>query len=356
MAILERNGALHGTAGTVVFRRFRNSTVVQGLPKRKKKQTPASQASAGEFGVASTAAAAIRLVLRSVFRNRHDGAMVNRFNSAVYQSILRSKTALRGARDLHDGDLSCLEGFEFNANSPLREALRVRPTVSLTSGGKVRVQMDGWGKLSGLKIPSAVIEAADSYRLRFLVTALNFRSEFYEYVAVKDVTVTDWKDMEALDFEMEGTIPEGCMVLVTASLDCLGVSDTGAGGGLVNTPSFSPAAILAAFRTTEPLSLQEPLKVRKEAGGRHPGLCYAGNELLEKMAEVAQKRKAREQRGGRRVRADGIAGSGTGRNGPEGVVENERGVSPEGVLSAKERLSTDGDEGTPFVLGKRFSL
>ncbi|PWG77874.1 hypothetical protein, partial [Pararcticibacter amylolyticus] len=239
--ILERNGALHGTAGTVVFRRFRNSTVVQGLPKRKKKQTPASQASAGEFGVASTAAAAIRLVLRSVFRNRHDGAMVNRFNSAVYQSILRSKTALRGARDLHDGDLSCLEGFEFNANSPLREALKVRPSVSLTSGGKVRVQMDGWGKLSGLKIPSAVIEASDSYRLRFLVTALNFRSEFYEYVAVKDVTVTDWKDMEALDFEMEGMIPEGCMVLVTASLDCLGVSDTGAGGGLVNTPSFSPA-------------------------------------------------------------------------------------------------------------------
>ncbi len=327
MAILERNGALRGTAGTVVFRRFRDKTVVQSLPRRKKKQTLASQASAGEFGLASTTASAVRLALGPVFRNRHDGAMVNRFNSAVYHSILGSRTAERGTRDLHDGDLGCLEGFEFHAGSPLKEALKVKPVVSLTDQGRIRIRMGSLNSITDLKVPEKIREMTDSYRLRFLATAFNFRCEYYEYVGVKDLTVIKWKELEAQDFELEGTVPEGCVVMVTVSLECLTTNLMDGSTELVNTVSFSPAAIMAVFRSGEAPAM-EAWKPNVRRNGRHPVLYgYAGNELLTNMAMLRKKTSAGKS-----------PGKGTSRNGPNADKPRER------------------EEEASFIFGRRFSF
>ncbi|TQM51354.1 hypothetical protein BDE36_3132 [Arcticibacter tournemirensis] len=336
MAILEKNGALRGTAGTVVFRRFRTHTVVQKLPERKKGQTLASRASACEFGLASTSAASIRDALKPVFRNRHDGAMVNRFNSAVYHSILGSRTAARGNRDLHDGDLDCLKGFEFNAESPLSEALKVKQVVSLSPEGRIRIQMDALHSNTDLKVPAKFREMTGRFRLRFLVTALNFRSEYYEYVAVKDVTVINGMALEAQDFEMEGTIPQGCMVLVTLSLECLMRNSTDNSIELINTLSFSPAAILAAFQIAEATPMGQSAEAKKQAWDDYSMMeGYNGNTLLVKMAELAELAAAgqKKQRRGKR------SGGGSEERDPGGT-----------------RQKPASHEDTPFVIGKRFGF
>ena len=339
MAILERNGALRGTAGTVVFRTFRGMTVVQGLPKRNKKQTLASKASAGEFGLASSAAACIRSALKPVFRHLHDGGMVNRFNSAVYRSILGSRTALRGARDLHDGDPGSLEGFEFNADSPLSQALKIKPSVTLTEGGRIRVRMEALDSVTGLKVPEKIKEITDRYRLRFLVTAFNFRQEYYEYVSVKDLTVIKWKALESQDFEMEGVIPEGCMVMVTAALECLTLNETDKSIELVNTPSFSPAAIVAVFQSAENLPLEQSQEAIREAWRHHPGLGgYTGNRWLKEMAEQREKLQTASQTYRQKASASGPPGNST------------RGKR------AKAADETEENAEASFVIGRRFSF
>ncbi|TQM51821.1 hypothetical protein BDE36_3613 [Arcticibacter tournemirensis] len=340
MAILEKNGALRGTAGTVVFRRFRTHTVVQKLPERKKGQTLASRASACEFGLASTSAASIRDALNPVFRNRHDGAMVNRFNSAVYHSILGSRTAARGNRDLHDGDLDCLKGFEFNAESPLNEALKVKPVVSLTPEGRIRIQMDALHSNTDLKVPAKFREMTGRFRLRFLVTALNFRSEYYEYVAVKDVTVINGRALEAQDFEMEGTIPQGCMILVTLSLECLTRNDMDDSIELINTLSFSPAAIIAAFQIAEATPMGQSEEAKKQAWDDYSIMKgYSGNTLLVKMAELAEQAAAgQKKQRGKRSRG--------------GSVERDP-----GGMKKQDVSTSQSDEGASFVvIGKRFGF
>lgn len=335
MAILEKDGVLHGTAGTVVFRRFRDRVVVQSQPVRTKKQTAASEASACEFGLVSTTAAAIRNSLKPVFRNRYDGGMINRFNSAVSRSIRGSKTAPRGQRDLHEGDLSCLEGFEFNTASPLSAVLKVKPLVSLTSEGAIRVQVDALDSSTAIKLPARLKDITNTLRLRLLATAFNFRSQFYEYVASRDLEFIAGETLPPQDLVLEGDIPEGCLVLVTFSLECLMRNYADKTNDVLNTIAFSPAAIIAAFPATNNPAMRQSKEQQNQA--RKPGNgkkylfmpAYEGNELLKKLAELEEKRK-------------------TGRK----KEKLQRGNEGDYVITGPP----NGDEADFVVTGKRFDM
>ncbi|WP_374165915.1 hypothetical protein [Arcticibacter sp. MXS-1] len=211
MAIIDKNGGIHGSAGSVVYRTYRGRNVLQSKPKRKK-QTPASIRSACEFGLASSSARIIRQAFHPLHRDLHDGAMVNRLTSAVSRSI-RASSKERGERDLHDGDLSFLEGFSFNAASGLFPSLQVKPRVSLTEQGQVKVSLPSLG------VDSELLDRfyeAGRFRIRFVLVAFNFREEFYEYVDVKDVVLSRLSPLPAQELLFDGEWPQGCLLLLGA--------------------------------------------------------------------------------------------------------------------------------------------
>ncbi|WP_374165784.1 hypothetical protein [Arcticibacter sp. MXS-1] len=242
MAIIDKNGGIHGSAGSVVYRTYRGMNVVQSKPK-KKKQTPASIRSACEFGLASSAARVIREAFYPLHRSRHDGGMGNRLTSAVCTSI-RASAKERGERDLHDGNLSFLEGFSFNAASPLFPSLQVKPQVSLTEEGQVKVE------LPEINLDRELLDRfyeAKRFRIRFLLIAFNFREEFYELVDMKEAVMDRGEQIPAQELLFDNDRPKGSLLLLSASIDYLSYNRLDKSYEPLNTKEFSPCDIIAAF-------------------------------------------------------------------------------------------------------------
>src|SRR5690606_16602418 len=132
-------GMVSGTAGSVIYRNYRGMNIIQGKP-RKFEQTEDSIKAATEFGLSSSTAGVIRSAFEPAYLHR-DGEAAARCTQLVYRSIRNSLTGYRGHRDLHDGDLSCLEGMEFNIKSKLSEVLQVSHQVSRDEQGKITVSL-----------------------------------------------------------------------------------------------------------------------------------------------------------------------------------------------------------------------
>ncbi len=249
MATIDNKGGIHGKAGAMIYRSYRGKNIMQGRPKRFK-QTLASKESAGEFGMASSAAKAIRQAFQPFYHHYYDGAMINRVTSAVSRCIGSSRTKGRGERDLHDGELSFLQGMEFNENSPLSKALQVKPEVSRNEAGQVVV------KLPQITVPKDLLtpfkwNKVHQYRLSFVLVGFNLREEFFEYLGEKTVEM-EMKDItEALEVVFEGEVPKGCLLLLMAKLDCMEHDYYQGGYSSMNSAEFCPAALIAAFQSTD---------------------------------------------------------------------------------------------------------
>ncbi|MGV3706050.1 MAG: hypothetical protein ACO1NU_11800, partial [Arcticibacter sp.] len=137
MAIIDHKGAVRGTAGSVVYRRYRNKNIIQGKP-RKFKQTPESVRASTEFGLSSSAAAVIRRGFEPAFIFR-DGEAVARTTKQVYQALRSSLTGNIGERDLHDADLQQLVGMDFNGDSKLAEVLQIPHELKRDEEGNITV-------------------------------------------------------------------------------------------------------------------------------------------------------------------------------------------------------------------------
>ncbi|WP_374164817.1 hypothetical protein [Arcticibacter sp. MXS-1] len=243
MAIIDKKGGIHGTAGSVVYRTYRGMNLVQGRPG-KRKQTATSIRSACEFGLGSSAARMIRTAFSPLYQGKNDGTMVNRLTSAVSKSIGASGKE-RGERDLHDGDVSFLNGFSFNAKSPLFQYLQIRPEVSLSPQGQLTIKLPSMKQNKELLNPFG--SQACRFRLRFLLVAINFKEDFYEYVDLKTVTIDGSERLPGQELIFEGEWPKGCMLLLGALLEYQGYNLLDECYETLNSKNFCPCEIITAI-------------------------------------------------------------------------------------------------------------
>lgn len=298
MAILNNHGGIYGKAGTVVYRRYRGMTVVQGRPGPRKKKSLSSKAAACEFGLASTTAAIIREALAVSHRELNDGGLVNRCNSAVYRSILASRDKGRGSRDIHDGDVSYLEGLEFNIRSRFSDILKVKPEVYRNAQGQVTVKVP---EIDGRRDIRAWVRQIEGgrYVLKFVLIAFNFREEFYEYVGIRELSFLRSSGQKATELVFDREIPPGCFLTLACSLTFERQSDIENKWESVNSLDFNPGTILATFPTEGEAEegygkrrIGEALKAGKETGDHYmirPLSGYAGKGLLSKMKGLTEK-------------------------------------------------------------------
>lgn len=137
MAKVDRKGTVRGTVGPVVYRGYRDMNIIQGKP-RSFKQTAASIKTSTEFGLSSTTAAVIRQAFQPAYIHR-DGEAASRSTQLAYRSIRGSSNTVVGQRDLHDADLNCLTGLEFNIHSKVSDVLQSSYRMEKNSEGSVRV-------------------------------------------------------------------------------------------------------------------------------------------------------------------------------------------------------------------------
>jgi hypothetical protein len=72
-----------------------------------------------EFGRAGKAGKLLRDSLRNFIRSGSDGRMTSRLTGAMMKVVKADATSTRGQRNVLDGELELLEGFEFNVNAKL---------------------------------------------------------------------------------------------------------------------------------------------------------------------------------------------------------------------------------------------
>ncbi|EOR94918.1 hypothetical protein ADIARSV_1879 [Arcticibacter svalbardensis MN12-7] len=282
MATIYKKGMVHGTAGSVIYREYRGKTIIQGKAKAFK-QTEKTKRSATEFGISSSAAAVIRAAFEPAYFFK-DGTAAYRSTQMVYRSILNNVSGEKGRRDLHDGDLSLIEGLDFNANSKLADVLQMGHSVSKNAEGLVRVTLGSLDTRTGIKRPKGVSGAYMKHRLRLMLVAFNFREEYYENLGYQDVDLEGYQIFEGQVVSFTESVPEDCLALVSMSVMLYSTISQTNESVLLNSAAFSPCAIIGSFQSEK--ASDYPIKEVNMQPSSYPGreekiseMFYKGNSL-----------------------------------------------------------------------------
>lgn len=283
MAYVDSKGMVRGTAGSVVYRSYRNKNIIQGKP-RKFKQTQDSIKASTEFGVSSSSAAVIRRAFAPAYIHR-DGKAASRTTQFVYRALRNSLSGTMGQRDLHDADLQELIGMNFNAEHPLNEVLKLRHQVSKDESGNIQVSLGAFDPSRDLRKAPGIPATATLFRIRLMLIAFDFRKEYLEYLDVVDLDILTGDTLAEQAITLQGTEEPGCMMLLSMSLLMYNKLQQTDEYVLINNKKFSPSALIAAFqaeeesdKTAEPIDINcesYPLRYEKMLG-----MGYAGNQLL----------------------------------------------------------------------------
>jgi hypothetical protein len=156
-----------------------------------------------EFGRAGQAGRLLRTAFRALVRNSSDSRVVSRLTQKFAEVIHADTTSLRGARNVVDGDMSKLQGFEFNIDGKLRQTLLAQYSVQVDrAAGSVTINVPQF-------VPAELIAApvgATNFRLVASVSALDFAGDRYiSVVAESEENLTTLEVPVAINLPLQVT-------------------------------------------------------------------------------------------------------------------------------------------------------
>lgn len=286
MAKVNSKGIVSGKVGPVIYRRYRDMNLIQGRPRKFVQRQNSIRASA-EFGLSSSAAAVIRRAFAPAYIHR-DGTAVSRSTQLVYRCIRNSATGAVGQRDLHDGSLDELIGMDFNADSKLSQVLQVSHTVNKLDDGTLSVTLGAFNSRTAIKRPASMAKRGYKCRIRLMLVAFNFREEYLEYLDVKDIDFYNYKDIPEQTVQLKGTSDQSCIQILSMSLMLYDQMSHTGDNVLLNSRSFSPCSIIAAFQAEKPSPATADAAnlftaTFQDRIERMAPMGYDGNEIMRKL-------------------------------------------------------------------------
>lgn len=248
MAIQGRNGKIKGKINNIVYRRLGDQQILQIAPDRVK-QTYATKLNALEFGLASAHGKVIRQIFQKVYE-QSDGKMNNRLNAAI-AACLRTSSKEIGERTLHDTDLSCLKGFQFNLNAPIEARIAVRPVWNVEPDGLFRFKLPPFNLVSDIFYPPGNVRMDPTFTIGLI--AVQFEKEYVQVVDYESFAYENLKGQTQIDWECRRQLPAGTIVMVVFSLRYSALNWVGKQIWSTN-PEFFPTIILDAFHVTEDMA------------------------------------------------------------------------------------------------------
>lgn len=286
MAIQDRNGKIRGKINNIVYRRLGDQQILQIAPDRVK-QTYATKLSALEFGLASAHGKVIRQIFQKVYE-QPDGKMNNRLNTAI-AACLRSSNKEIGERTLHDTDLSCLKGFQFNLNAPIENRIAVRPVWNVGPDGLFRFRLPSFNLASDILYPPGNVRMDPTFTIGLI--AVQFEKEYAQVVDYESFAYENLDRQSQIDWECRRQLPAGAIVMVVFSLRYSTLNWVGKQIWTTN-PDFFPTIILDAFHVTEDMAalgktanFAPPKEEEGSFGFNVPRILKKITELKEKMAK-----------------------------------------------------------------------
>lgn len=128
---------LEGTIGDISFYKSKDGFLARGkggIDKDRIKNDPAFQRTrenGSEFGRAGVASSTLRTAFRPILVNTTDSRISSRLVTEMLKVIKADQTNTRGERNVLDGELEMLTGFEFNQKSSLSSTLYAPFTATI---------------------------------------------------------------------------------------------------------------------------------------------------------------------------------------------------------------------------------
>jgi hypothetical protein len=216
MATSDNGGKFKGKIGNLTYRIINGKSIIQSTPgPGTVKQTKKTKASSTDFAVSSNRARILREVLFPMIRGMHDNKMVNRLNSAVGK-VLRSNTSLAaGKRDLEEGDLQLLDGFEFNRHSPFSKVFKGKLLLDQNYVEGIKVSVNPFIVKETITFP----ETASGCTLRVLIAAISFKDNQYQYCGTAEMDIpVHTEAVPATEWSFINHLPEDCLFAASCSL------------------------------------------------------------------------------------------------------------------------------------------
>lgn len=174
---------LKGKIGDFSFYKTKDGHLARmkgGVDAARIKSDPAferTRENGAEFGRAGKAGKLLRDALRGFIKNGSDCRMTSRLTGEMMRVVKADATSTRGQRNVLDGELELLEGFEFNSNAKLGSNYykKVTPTIDRAEG-KATVDFGLVSPTSDFGAP----EGATHVRLVSGTAAVDFEAGIFE--------------------------------------------------------------------------------------------------------------------------------------------------------------------------------
>lgn len=246
MASKDNQGNFRGRIGNLTYRVINGVNVIQSRPgPNLMKQTSATQSSSTDFSVASNRAKIIRTILYPMIKDHFDRQMVNRFNALMGDVIRSNEDLAPGQRDLGDGQLSLLNGFDFNVRSPFANYFKLDFVQQFSPWG-LRLTLPAFNPNAMVNFP----QGATGCNLRVLVSALDLDQNKYCYCDSRELEIlTAERMVAATDWFFNAHLPDHALVMATVSLEFYteGLMEDIS----LNGPALHPCMILCLHKTAE---------------------------------------------------------------------------------------------------------
>lgn len=126
---------------------------------------------ASEFGRGAKAGKLVRVAIRPLLQNAKDGMTVQRLTQKMVKVLQADTINRRGLRTVTQGDLSLLNGFDFNIHAKLDNIIQTGIEVGFDRvAGVASLHLNTYLPKSGIKAP----DGATHYKVSLGVAALDF--------------------------------------------------------------------------------------------------------------------------------------------------------------------------------------
>lgn len=127
---------LEGTLGDVTFVKTQDGYLVKektdiGSRIASDKAFQRTRENNAEFGRAGKAVKLLRTAIKTLLLNAKDSRLTSRLTREMMKVVKADTTSDRGLRNVVDGEVELLQGFDFNINAPISTILSLDSTASI---------------------------------------------------------------------------------------------------------------------------------------------------------------------------------------------------------------------------------
>lgn len=217
--------------------------VVTKVASGKMKQTEATKAWSGTFGMASAFSSQFKRALGFAPGSYADPGLTNRLNTVMIKILKESRDTQTRLYHFQEDSFSGLTDFNFNIKSPVDKLLLIRPQINFVPG-LLEISFPDSDKRPLIRFPKNSVRCKLTFDIVFFRLMDGLVSTNADQQSI--IILNDQKEinMDILNF----TIPDGCLYVATLFLEyaAAGKNDW----RIVNDVNFNPCSILGTKITS----------------------------------------------------------------------------------------------------------